>query len=132
MAKSIPRLTPHDAFNFLRENPQAVFIDVRSEMEFLFVGHPTAALSIPWRDEPDWEINPDVLAHVRRATSHDRPTLLICRSGHRSLEAGLFLQAHGFSAIYNVAHGFEGDLNDRHCRSSLNGWRFDGLPWEQC
>jgi rhodanese-related sulfurtransferase len=123
---------PHDAFQFQEENPQAVLIDVRSEMEFLFVGHPKEALSIPWRDEPDWEIAPDFLLRVRRATSINRPIILICRSGHRSLEAGLFLKASGCSVVYNVEHGFEGDLNDQHRRSSLNGWRFDGLPWEQC
>ncbi|KXS30409.1 MAG: Rhodanese domain protein, partial [Candidatus Gallionella acididurans] len=46
--------------------------------------------------------------------------------------AGLFLRANGFSSVYNVTHGFEGDLNDQHRRNSLNGWRFEGLPWEQC
>jgi len=132
MTELVIHLAPHDAFHFLKENPQAVLIDVRSEMEFLFVGHPKEALSIPWRDEPDWEISPEFLARARRATSLNRPVVLICRSGHRSSEAGLFLQANGFSAVYNVTHGFEGDLNDQHCRSSLNGWRFDGLPWEQC
>nr|AAW62514.1 rhodanese-like protein P15 [Acidithiobacillus ferrooxidans] len=131
MTKSVRNLAPQDAFHFLQKNPQAVLIDVRSEMEFLFVGHPKEALTIPWRDDPDWEINPDFLCRVRRATSLNRPVLLICRSGHRSLEAGQYLQANGFSAVYNVAHGFEGDLNDQHRRSSLNGWRFDGLPWEQ-
>ncbi len=132
MTKSVIHLAARDAFNFLQEHSQAVLVDVRSEMEFLFVGHPKEALSIPWRDAPDWEINPDFLARVRRATLLNRPTLLICRSGQRSLEAGLFLRASGFGAVYNVTHGFEGDLNDQHCRSSLNGWRFDGLPWEQC
>lgn len=34
--------------------------------------------------------------------------------------------------IHNVTHGFEGDLDDRHHRGSINGRRFDGLPWEQC
>ena len=131
MTKSVINLAPQDAFHFLQKNPQAVLIDVRSEMEFLFVGHPKEALTIPWRDDPDWEINPDFLCRVRRATSLNRPVLLICRSGHRSLEAGQYLKANGFSAVYNVAHGFEGDLNDQHRRSSLNGWRFDGLPWEQ-
>ena len=28
-------------------------------------------------------------------------------------------------------HGFEGDLDDNFKRSTLNGWRHDGLPWEQ-
>jgi len=29
-------------------------------------------------------------------------------------------------------HGFEGDLDEKHRRNTTNGWRFDGLPWEQC
>jgi hypothetical protein len=31
-----------------------------------------------------------------------------------------------------VLHGFEGELDDHHHRGALNGWRFEGLPWEQC
>ena len=38
----------------------------------------------------------------------------------------------GFAEVYNVLHGFEGELDDRHHRNALAGWRFDGLPWEQC
>jgi hypothetical protein len=30
-----------------------------------------------------------------------------------------------------MLHGFEGDLDEHFHRSTLNGWRFDGLPWEQ-
>ena len=37
----------------------------------------------------------------------------------------------GFTAITNVTHGFEGDLDAHRHRNSVNGWRFDGLPWEQ-
>ncbi len=132
MDEELAHLTPKEGFRFLEENPHAVLIDVRSEMEFLFVGHPRDAISIPWRDEPDWEINPDFLPRARRTASINRPVLLICRSGNRSLESGLFLKANGMVEVYNIAHGFEGDLNEQHHRSSLNGWRFDGLPWEQC
>jgi hypothetical protein len=31
----------------------------------------------------------------------------------------------------NVLHGFEGDLDERFHRGTRNGWRHDGLPWEQ-
>jgi hypothetical protein len=41
------------------------------------------------------------------------------------------LEAAGFTDVVNVLHGFEGDLDDRFRRSTLNGWRHDGLPWEQ-
>jgi hypothetical protein len=42
------------------------------------------------------------------------------------------LLAAGFSRVYHVDEGFEGELNERHQRSSVGGWRFHGLPWEQC
>ena len=57
--------------------------------------------------------------------------VLICRSGKRSVEAGLALEEAGFKRVYNVLHGFEGDLNEQRKRGLLNGWRFEGLPWEQ-
>lgn len=128
------------AWRFLRERPDAILIDVRSSMEFLFVGHPVDALNIPWIDEPDWVINPQFAAEVRLEIARTRagrvaehiPVLLICRSGVRSLEAGQTLVAAGFSEVYNIDHGFEGELDKACHRSTLNGWRFDGLPWEQC
>ena len=125
-------LTPKEAYEFLQGNPSAVFIDCRSEMEYLFVGHPTGAIMIPWNDGPDWEVNPHFVGHVRKAASVDRPLVLICRSGNRSLDAGAALEKAGFTQVYNVLHGFEGELDANHHRNASTGWRFDGLPWEQC
>lgn len=125
-------LTPKEADKFLHENPLALFIDVRSEMEFLFVGHPVGAIMVPWNDGPDWEINPHFVAHVKKAASVDRPVVLICRSGNRSKDAGAALEQAGFTSVYNVLHGFEGELDEHHQRGRTAGWRHDGLPWEQC
>lgn len=125
-------LTPKQAYDFLHENPDALLIDCRSEMEYLFVGHAVGAIMIPWNDGPEWEINPHFVAHVKKAASVDRPVVLICRSGNRSVDAGHALEQAGFTKIYNVLHGFEGELNDKRQRNSVSGWRFDGLPWEQC
>ncbi|MFA7267841.1 MAG: rhodanese-like domain-containing protein [Sterolibacterium sp.] len=125
-------LTPKEAHQLLHDDPLALLIDVRSEMEFLFVGHPVGAIMIPWNDGPDWEINPHFVAHVKKAASVDRPIVLICRSGNRSKDAGAALEQAGFTAVCNVLHGFEGELDDHHMRGRLAGWRFDGLPWEQC
>lgn len=124
-------LEPKEAYEFLQANPEAVFIDVRSEMEYMFVGHPRGSILIPWVDGPDWEINPLFVAQVRKAASVNRPVVLICRSGRRSADAGEVLEKAGLNDIYNVTHGFEGDLDDSHHRNSHNGWRFDGLPWAQ-
>lgn len=124
-------LTPKEAYDFLQANPEAVFVDVRSEMEYMFVGHPRGSIHIPWVDGSDWEINPMFVAQVRKAASVNRPVVLICRSGHRSADAALALENAGMKDIYNVTYGFEGDLDENHHRNSLNGWRFDGLPWVQ-
>lgn len=56
-------LEPKEADHFLKKNPDAVFVDCQSEIEYLFVGHPVSALSIPWNDGSDWEVTPHFVAH---------------------------------------------------------------------
>jgi len=125
-------LTPKEAFDYLDAHKDAVLIDCRSEFEFLFVGHPVGAILIPWYDGIDWALNPHFVGQVRMAASHDRAVILICRSGNRSKEAGAALEQAGFTNVFNVLHGFEGELDDHHRRGTLSGWRYEGLPWEQC
>ena len=125
-------LQPTEAFQFLKETPDALFVDCRSEMEYFFVGHPVGAILVPWNDGPNWEVNPDFVAHVKKASSVNRPIVLICRSGNRSLDAGRALEEAGLTKVYNVLHGFEGELDDNRQRNKKTGWRHDGLPWEQC
>ena len=84
-------LEAKQAQEFLQKNPDALFIDCRSEMEYLFVGHPVGALHVSWNDGPDWEVNPHFIGQVKKlaGTNHAmRPIVLICRSGNRSQEAG--------------------------------------------
>ncbi len=132
----VKSLSPPEAWQLIQDHPNALLVDVRSQMEFLFVGHPTGALHIPWIDEPDWTVNPHFVTQVRQAILGGAKgaaiILLICRSGVRSLEAGQVLVDAGLKEVYNVAEGFEGALDESHHRSSLGGWRFHGLPWEQC
>ena len=61
----------------------------------------------------------------------ERPVVLLCRSGKRTVDAGHALEAVGFSEVVNVVHGFEGELDGHFQRGRLNGWRFDSLPWAQ-
>ena len=126
--------TPRQTYDFLAGTPDAVFIDCRSEMEYMFVGHPKGAMVVPWYDGADWELNPHFVGQVKKiagANFQKRPIVLICRSGNRTLEAGEALERAGFKRVINVLHGFEGDLDENHHRNSRNGWRVDGLPWEQ-
>ena len=126
-------LTPLQAHQMLAAQPDAVFIDCRSEAEYLFVGHPAGAVHVAWAEAPDWNVNPGFVSEVRKLVGHsiDRPVVIICRSGNRSVHAGAALEAAGFTRVFNVLHGFEGSINERHHRGETNGWRFDGLPWEQ-
>ena len=127
-------LEPKKAQEFLQKNADALFIDCRSEMEYLFVGHPVGALHVSWNDGPDWEVNPHFVGQVKKiagANFDKRPIVLICRSGNRTIEAGEALERAGFKCVYNILHGFEGELDESHHRNSRNGWRVDGLPWEQ-
>jgi rhodanese-related sulfurtransferase len=129
----VHHLLPLEAHAFIHQNPDALFIDCRSDAEYFFVGHALGSIHVAWCEAPDWELNPHFAAEVRKLAAHvaDRPVVLICRSGRRSAEAGQALEAAGFSRVYNVTHGFEGDLNAERQRGKVNGWRFDGLPWEQ-
>lgn len=124
-------MKPVEAFQFLQHHPDAVLVDCRSEMEFLFVGHPTGAHHVAWNDGPDWNINPHFVGQVRKIASMNRPVVLICRSGQRSVDAGVALEQSGFTDVINVLEGFEGPLDEQHQRSRVSGWRKDGLPWEQ-
>ena len=140
MDLEVKAFSPLQAFKFVEKNQRAVLIDVRSSMEFLFVGHPVGSVHVPWIDEPDWIVNPDFVTEVRKVMlggigvdehDSDAPVVLICRSGKRSLEAGKLLLNNGFADVYNVDEGFEGELDENHHRSTLGGWRFRGLPWRQ-
>jgi len=126
-------LDPAAAHAFLQENPRAVLVDCRTEIEHMYVGHPVGAEHVAWQEAPDWEIDPEFAAKVRRLVSGDleRPVLLLCRSGHRSLYAGEALEASGFANVINVLEGFEGPLDEDYHRGTLGGWRFRGLPWQQ-
>jgi len=125
---------PKEAWEFLQQEPEALFIDVRMEIESLYVGRPQGVINIPWYEYPQLAADPaSFVAAVDReaAGSRSRPVVLLCRSGQRTIDAGIALEKAGFSQVINVLHGFEGDLGDDFRRSTFNGWRFDGLPWVQ-
>ena len=127
-------LTPIEAYAWLQATPNAVFVDVRMEIEFLYVGRPPDVVHVPWYEYPEFEPNAtQFAAQVLHQCEGDktRPVLLLCRSAKRTIPAGAALIAAGFTDVAHVLHGFEGDMNAQHHRSSVNGWRFDGLPWAQ-
>ena len=133
-------LTPPAANALLEKRPESVLIDVRSTMEYDYVGHPLNALHIPIKEPPHWETDDSFADKVKTALSktrsdseviEERPVLLLCRSGKRSELAANVLIDAGFNEVYNILEGFEGDRDENGHRNTLNGWRFHNLPWEQ-
>lgn len=139
-ADSIDTISPTDAWSMMQTDPGVTLIDVRSDMEFLMIGHPRGAVNVPWIDAPDWVVNEHFVANVRKALlgkvsakgRTSSPLLLICRSGNRSHDAAQVLLREGLTDVRVIESGFEGPLNDEHHRNTVAGWRFEGLPWEQC
>lgn len=133
-------LSPKAAYDLLQTTPHSILVDIRSAMEYLFVGHPVGSVHIAWIDEPDWDINPHFAREIEQLlTSRFKElppkasqVVLICRSGKRSREAASALLEAGFQHVMHIDEGFEGERDDQHHRGTLGGWRFHGLPWEQC
>lgn len=130
----VTEVTPPQAWKVLQDNPHARLLDVRSKVEFDYVGHPTGAVNVPLLEFPDWQADPDFVRKVATLLGEDdksAPILTICRSGGRSMMAAQMLEQAGYEQAINIAEGFEGDLDDNRHRGNLSGWRFHKLPWEQ-
>ncbi len=126
-------LTPTESWQYVTDNPRAKLLDIRMEVEYLYVGAPPGAVHVPWYEYPELKSNAAAFAQAVAAELPDKttPLLLLCRSARRTIPAGAALEAIGYTTVINILHGFEGDLDARGHRSTVNGWRFDGLPWVQ-
>ena len=126
-------LQPQEAWQFVQSQPNVLFVDVRMAIESLYVGRPPGVVNVPWYEYPELQADPAAFAAAvaREAQDKTQPVLLICRSGQRTLDAGKALEDAGFANVAHVEHGFEGELDAQFRRSTLSGWRFEGLPWEQ-
>lgn len=128
----------------------ALLIDIRTHAEVIYVGMPTVAdahvpfldhpAGMPWDDKQGrfrMDPNPDFEAGIARrlaaqGLSRQDPLILICRSGDRSSRAVNQLVAAGYSKVYTVVDGFEGDAATEGPQTGqriVNGWKNAGLPW---
>ncbi len=124
-------LSPTDAHRLLLDRPNAVLIDCRTTAEWTWVGVPAVAGTrfIEWNQWPQGVPNPDFTDQAAEGLSPDQPVLMLCRSGGRSMAAAHALTDAGFTEVYNISGGFEGDVDaDGH---RTGGWRGAGLPWQQ-
>ncbi|MCB4823220.1 rhodanese-like domain-containing protein [Roseicella aerolata] len=134
----VPDITPAETWEALRRDPDAVLIDVRTDAEWNFVGLPDLAefqkqaVLIPWQLYPSMQVNGAFAEHLRKAgLGPENKLYFICRSGARSLSAGMAAQAAGFPHAFNVADGFEGPVDAEGHRGTVAGWKATGLPWRQ-
>lgn len=134
----VTHATPDAVWHCLQQDPNAVLLDVRTRMEYEYVGHPIGAVHVAYSEWPTFAPEPGFVDAVGKALQdrgNESPQTVrlftICRSGTRSLAAARALRAAGYAAVVNVAEGFEGERDGARHRSTVNGWRARGLPWEQ-
>ncbi len=131
-------LRPTEAWELLKTEPAAQLVDVRTRPECSFVGIPDLEsigkrpILLAWQAYPAMQINPTFGEELRRiAPSAETPLLFICRSGTRSGAAAETMTALGYRRCYNVAEGFEGQVDAEGHRGQKAGWKAAGLPWSQ-
>ena len=144
MVTSLPQdyagdLGASDAWAALRSDPTAQLVDVRTAAEWVFVGRPDISgigrtlHCIEWQSFPAMDRNPGFVAAAAMALgpNTDAPVYFLCRSGVRSRHAAIAMTAAGYTKSFNIAGGFEGDLDAARHRGTVNGWKAAGLPWAQ-
>ena len=140
-------LTSKEAYEEIQvEEHKILFLDVRTRAEVEVVGMPTVAdANVPymlmaepmtWND--DWGSfkmvrNQNFLAAVKerleeKGLTQDDKVFLMCRSGGRSASAADLLSEAGFTNVFSVVDGYEGD-KAKNGKRILNGWKNSDLPW---
>ncbi len=110
-----------EAFDMLNTVPNTFLIDVRTQAEYQFVGHPFKAYLYPYQffttlfskegEKPGYQLssrNKYFLEQIGRAFKKTDNLLIICRDGTRSALAAKDLFNAGFKSVFDVTDGFEG------------------------
>ena len=138
-------LTASQAYDKWQAAPDKVkVLDVRTLEEYLFVGHAPMAWNIPLMVQThEWDAekghfkmqpSPDFLVQVKALAGPDETILVMCRSGGRSAKAADLLAEVGYTHVYSITDGMEGDSIDDplsvfNGQRLRNGWKNSGLPW---
>ena len=126
---------------------RVLFLDLRTRAEAMYVGMATPVdalvpfvehqeLMTDWdpqrniyRLEPLQDFVPEVNRRLKdKGLVKTDTVVLICRSGDRSSRGANRLAEDGFTQVWSVVDGFEGDMS-KDGRRSVNGWKNAGLPW---
>jgi rhodanese-related sulfurtransferase len=123
-------VSPEEAWELVTAG-EATLIDIRSVEERTFVGYVPGATHVAWATGTGLTKNPRFLRELEARLPKNAVGVLLCRSGKRSAAAAEAATRAGWTGVFNVDEGFEGDLDARQQRGSLGGWRYRGLPWAQ-
>jgi rhodanese-related sulfurtransferase len=129
---SIKQLEPPQAYELLQANPDATYLDVRTEEEFA-QGHPAGAINIPivfLKPGAAPQPNDSFLAVAQKVLSQDAKLVVGCMAGGRSQRACEVLEQAGYQDLTNVRGGF-GGARDASGAVMVVGWRDAGLPVSQ-
>lgn len=129
------------AYKMFKEKKVPI-LDVRTPQELQFVGNTGIAVNIPWEVwSYKWDdkkgkfkkpINEKFVQQVKALYKPGQPLIIMCRSGHRSAAAINALAKVGYTKVYQVVDGFEGDKakeGPNKGQRVVNGWKNAKLPW---
>ena len=118
-------VTPTEAKQ-LADAGVARIVDVRTEPEYVQVGHIPGTPRIEWPRNGSREDMEAFLESVKAKYAPSEKLLFLCRSGVRSHYAAELLAQAGYEHAFNILEGFEGEYG-----AGTNGWKVAGLPWQQ-
>lgn len=144
-------LTAVEANQVITKNPKGtLFLDIRTRAEINFLGMPkNADANIPYFTPDSWEQfdskkkifklapNSNFLTAVEerlkeKGLNKDSKVVLMCRSGSRSAKASNLMKKAGYTNVYTVVDGFEGDKSKDAATKGqrvVNGWKNSNMPW---
>jgi len=138
-------VTAREAYDKWQADPDKVIVlDVRTTEEYIYTGHAPMAWNIPLASQTyDWDAekqyfgfqpNPSFITQVLEFAQPSDTILVMCRSGGRSAMAVNRLAEAGFTNVYQIIDGFEGDaVKDPESvyqgQRLKNGWKNSGIPW---
>ena len=124
-------VSAQDAWQLVQAG-KAQLVDVRTNEERVFVGHVPDSLHVAWATGTAMNRNPRFARELEaKVGGKTAVVVLLCRSGKRSAAAAEAAAKAGFANVFNIAQGFEGDLDDQQQRGHQGGWRWHSLPWVQ-
>lgn len=83
-------------------------IDIRTETEWRQTGVIPGSHLLTLFDEQRQVVNPDGwLEKVKGLVPLDKPVIIVCRTGNRTVPATKFLIRSGYREVYNVSSGIE-------------------------